>query len=132
MQAAAGYSSRDRAYPTWFRVQAHSWFRMQGHSWFQVQGQVLTPFTRVVVSDAALSCFRVQTASWFQVQGRSWFRMQLMLGGLAVVTGAAPSVVSDAAHSCLRMQKHVVSKAPQNSNRLFYKRNSTRFPRLTS
>lgn len=93
----------------------------------------------LVVSDADPSIdptspeswFRVQLTSWFQVRGRSWFRMQPNLRGFGVVTGAAPSVVSDAVDSCLRMQKHVVSKAPQTSNHLISLRQLPIFLGLT-
>ena len=94
----------------------------------------------LVVSDADSSIdpaspeswFRVQLTSWFQVRGRSWFRMQPNLRGFGVVTGAAPSVVSDAVDSCLRMQKHVVSKAPKTANPLIPRRHLPVFLPLTS
>ena len=86
----------------------------------------------LVVSDADPSIDPTSPQSWFRVQLTSWFRMQPNLRGFGVVTGAAPSVVSDAVDSCLRMQKHVVSKAPRTSNPLISRRHSAVFLALTS
>ena len=105
---------------------------MQVFSWFQVQARHCRHVSLLVFSGAALSCFQVHEPSWFWVQASSWFRMQLILHGFAVVIGATPSVVLSAADSCLRMQKHVVTKAPPWSNPLIYGSNFAIFSRLTS
>lgn len=92
---------------------------------------VVSSAGRFVVSDADPSIDPASPQSWFRVQLTSWFRMQPNLRSFGVVTGAAPSVVSDAVDSCLRMQKHVVSKAPKTSNPLLSRRYLPAFLPLT-
>jgi hypothetical protein len=93
---------------------------------------VVSSADRFVVSDAGPLVVSDADPSSDPASPESWFRVQPNLRGFGVVTGAAPSVVSGAVDSCLRMQKHVVSKAPRTSNPLISRRHLPHFFALTA